>query len=154
MKKVTIAVVTLFALCLMSGCSSEPPTVVDINKVADELRTEITYQDELSKLTDSMFDSVYDIDRTLLKQVVAYTSSGATAEEIVALELNSADDAKTAEDALKDRLDYLKEGYADYGPEEVPKIDNAVVRVSGTYVFMSISNDHEKAAEILKSNLG
>ncbi len=154
MKKVAVAIVTLILLCLMGGCGGSPAKEVDINKVAEDLKTQITYKDDLAKLTDEMFDSVYKIDRSLIKQAVAFTSSGATAEEIVAIELNKSDDVKTAETALKERIKYQKDGYSDYGPEEVPKLDNAVIKSSGNYIFMSVSDDHAKAAEILNSYLG
>ncbi len=154
MKKIAIALISVVFLCLMGGCDGAPAENVDIDKAVNDLREQIAYQDELSQLTDKMFDSVYQIDRSLVKKAVAYTSSGATAEEIVAIEMNSAEDVKTAETALKDRLQYQKDGYSDYGPEEVPKIDNAVIKSSGCYIFMSVSNDHGKAAEIIGSYLG
>ncbi len=154
MKKAAIMMATLMLLFLMGGCSSGQTKEIDINQVANDLKNEITYTDELSKLTDDMFDSVYKIDRSLVKQAIAYTSSGATAEEIVAIEMNQAEDVKTAETALKDRIQYQKDGYSDYGPAEVPKLDNAVIKSSGTYIFMSVSDDHAKAEEILNRYLG
>lgn len=154
MKKLAVAVVSLILLFVMGGCAGGGAKDIDVNKVADDLMTKITYKDELGKLTDDMFDSVYKIDRSLVKNAVAYTSSGATAEEIVAIEMNSADDVKTAETALKDRIKYQRDGYSDYGPAEVPKLDNAVIKSSGNYIFMSVSDDNAKAEEVLKSYLG
>ena len=154
MKKLAIAAVALFVVCLFGACSSSEPNDVDVAKLAEDLHTQITYQDDLSQISDEMFETVYKIDSSKVKKAVAYTSSGATAEEIVAIELNSADDVDDAVTALENRVAYQKAGYEDYGPAEVPKLDSAVIKSAGSYVVMCVSDDNAKAEEVIKSYLG
>ena len=152
MKKILALVLALAAMLIVSGCGGNAPAKeIDINEVVDALENQITYQDSLSPLTDDMFNSVYMLDASLIKNAVAYVSTGATAEEIIAIELTDESAADTVKAAMEDHLVYLKEGYADYGPQEVPKIEDAVLTVSGKYVFLSISDDSAKAKEIIDS---
>lgn len=155
MKKIALAAAMLFIVAVFGGCQSGGAAKeVDVSKLANDLKTQITYKDDLSKISDDMFKTVYKMDMATVKTSVAYTSSGATAEEIVAVEASSADGAAAIEKALKDRLAYLKAGYEDYGPGEVPKIDSAVVKTSGNYVVMCISDNNAKAEEVIKSYFG
>ena len=39
-----------------------------------------------------------------------------------------------------DPVSYTHLGYADYGPEEVPKLDNAVIKSSGNYISVSYTH--------------
>lgn len=155
MKKFAAAAVTLLMVCFFAGCQGgEQAKDIDVTKLADDLKTQITYQDELSKISDDMFATVYKMDMDSIKTAVAYASSGATAEEIVVVEANSADDVDAIKQALDERVAYLKAGYEDYGPQEVPKIDNAVIKTSGNYAAMCISDDSAKAEEVINSYFG
>ena len=54
---------------------------------------------------------------------------------------------------MKNRINDLKIGFEDYNPDEMYKLENAVVKSSGKYVMMVISGDNTKAAEIIKGYL-
>ena len=153
MKKAAVVLMALLMLCL-AGCSGGADvTDVDIGKVADELKEQIVYQDELAPLTGEAFNDLYGIDPAAIKDAIAYIGSGATAEEIVAIEMNDKESVADAEKALEDHLQYQKDGYADYGPDEIPKLEKAVLKSGGCYIFLSVSDDDAKAAEIIGSYL-
>ncbi|MBQ7562481.1 MAG: DUF4358 domain-containing protein [Lachnospiraceae bacterium] len=122
---------------------------VDITSVAYRLLNEITYEDELSGIdleTARMFISFGDAE---IEESVIYESSGATAEEIVALLCVSEEDAGKAEEALKQRVEEQKESFEDYVPEELVKLSEAVVEVRGRAVFLSVSNAPDTAKSII-----
>ena len=52
MKKLAIAAVALFVVCLFGACSSSEPKDVDVAKLAEDLHTQITYQDDLGQISD------------------------------------------------------------------------------------------------------
>ena len=54
---------------------------------------------------------------------------------------------------MKNRINDLKIGFEDYNPDEMYKLENAVVKSSGNYVMMVICKDNAKAAEIINSYL-
>lgn len=126
---------------------------VDIKSIGDALRNEITYQDELSALdleTAAMFLSFGDARIT---DAVIFESTGATAEEIVVLSCASEADAKEAVKALDNRIEEQKEAYEDYVPEELKKLSHPVIRQKGTVAVLSVSDEPEKAEEILGNYL-
>ena len=77
-------------------------------------------------------------------------SSGATCEESAVLVL--ADEAKAAK-AAKALNAYVKEqidANTDYRPEEIPKLEKALVDQQGNTVLLVVSNDMELANSVLK----
>ncbi|HAG69805.1 MAG TPA: hypothetical protein DCL38_07520 [Lachnospiraceae bacterium] len=133
------------------GKAAQDAAEPDIQTIAQQLKDQITYQDELSEVdldTASMFMSLQDV---AIEEAVFYESSGATAEEIAVLKCASPEDAGKAEAALKTRVEEQKEAFEDYVPEELNKLSEAVIVVKGRVAVLSISNDPGKAKEILEN---
>ena len=80
-----------------------------------------------------------------------YEGSGGTAEEIVVLECASDDDAKAAEQVLKTRVAEQIESFTDYVPEELTKLNAAVIKVNGKYAVLSVSDTPDEARKIIDS---
>lgn len=145
--KVVTSVV--IAASLLAGCGSKEASF-KVGDLGNDLNTKITYQDELMLLdveTASMFLNLSDIS---IVDSAIYEGSGATAEEIVVLECTSGDEAKKAEQMLKDRVEEQKESFKDYVPEELTKLDAAIVVTNGNYAVLSVSNDPDGANAIIK----
>jgi hypothetical protein len=95
-----------------------------------------------------MFYSFSDADIT---EAVFYESSGATAEEIAVIKCGSGEGADKVEAALNTRVEEQKEAYTDYVPAELEKLNAAVVVKSGNTAILSVSDDPDKAREIIGS---
>ena len=67
-----------------------------------------------------------------------YLSAGATAEEVSVLVLKDEDTAALVADALKAHVEAQKEAYQDYLPEEVPKLDDAILTTHGSSVLLVV----------------
>ncbi len=122
---------------------------VSIKGIADSLRNDIAYQDELSEVdleTAGMFISFGDAN---IKDAVIYESTGATAEEIIVLECEGEEDAAKAKSSLETRVSEQKEAFKDYVPEELEKLSKAVVMTRGNIAVLSVSNEPDKAKEII-----
>ncbi len=150
MKKRVIALtaLVLFAAGLLAGCGAKKEMNVD--EVANRLLKEITYQDELGKMdldTAGMILNLSDLD---IKEAAIYETSGWTAEEIVVMQCGSAEDAAKAKAMLDTRVEEQKANYVDYVPEEMDKLNVAVVEQIGDFAVLSVSNEPDKAREILK----
>lgn len=150
MKKVTIVTSIILSLTMvvaMLGCGSSK--AMNVSELADRLRNEITYQDDISKVdldTAAMFFNLSDID---IKEAVIYESSGWTAEEIAVFECASSADADKAKAMLETRVEEQKTNYVDYVPEEMDKLNVAVIVESGNFVILSVSNEADKAKSII-----
>lgn len=124
--------------------------VLDAKAIADSLKNDIKYKDELTAIDLDTAAMFYDFSSVEIEESYIYESSGATAEEIVVLKCKDADNAKKAEQLLSARLDEQMENYEDYVPEEVVKIRYGVVSVKDNIAVLSVSDEPEKAKDILK----
>ena len=111
------------------------------SETLEELDLDIAYR--LYGLED------YGVAREDLAAGTVYCSAGATAEEVAVLTLASADTAQTALQALKDHIEVQKESYADYLPDEVPKLDEASVTIYGDTLILVVPADADKAAAVV-----
>lgn len=174
-KKVLCFALATAMIFTFSGCKKEEKQVVDVSKsvesaetseaevasekeekagvdvkgLAGTLLNDISYTDQLSEVdtdTASMFLNFADVE---IDEACIYESSGATAEEIVVIKCKDSDSAAKAKEAFKQRVEEQTENFTDYVPEEVPKLKDAVVFVSGEYAVLSVSADSSKAKEII-----
>lgn len=123
---------------------------VDAKAIADSLLSEISYTDQLSAVdldTAKMFLNFADVE---INEAYIYESSGATAEEIVVLVCKDSDSAAKAKSAFEQRVSEQTENFTDYVPEEVPKLNDAVIITSREYAILSVSGDSSKAKDIIE----
>ena len=150
MKRLNVYLV-MVAVCgaVFCGCG-EKAASFDVTELGSALNSQITYQDELMLMdtdTASMFLNLSDIN---IVNSAIYEGAGATAEEIVVLECASAEDARKAENMMKDRVAEQKESFVDYVPEEVNKLNEAIIVTNGNYAVLSVSNDTAGAKKIIE----
>ena len=97
-----------------------------------------------------MILSKYNLDSSKVKNIVSYVGTGATAEEILILEMNSKDDVKQAKINIEDEIEERKADFESYLPKEVYKLENYNVEEYGNYLILCISNDTNQANDIIK----
>ena len=129
-----------------------PPTniTIDVRALAKEIYEVGEYTDELTELEEDMFDAVFQtVDLEMVSAKAAYVGSAATAEQIVVVEVK--DEAKAAQvrDALSQKLKDDISMNENYLPQEINKLENPVLVISGKYVILSVSNDNDKVEQIL-----
>lgn len=151
MKKKIAAMMFLIMLGTLAGCSKEKKEdrVIDVHTMAQSLLNDITYEDQLTKVEGNMFQMIYGISQEDIEEYEAYVSTGATAEEIAVIKAKDEATAESMEEKLTERVEAQKNSFANYIPKEVEKLEEAVVYQEGVYVILSISNDDEKAEEII-----
>ena len=80
---------------------------------------------------------------------VVYASITAGAEEIAVLRMTDEDAAKAALEALKGRVEDQIAALKDYQPEEVGKLDGAILDRQGTTVLLAVPASHDLAQAAL-----
>ncbi len=121
----------------------------DVAALGNDLSTKITYADSLGQMdidTASMFLNLSDVN---VVKAAIYEGSGGTAEEIVVLECASDADAAKAEQVLKTRVAEQIESFTDYVPEELTKLNAAVIKVRGKYAVLSVSDSPDEAKKLI-----
>lgn len=150
MRNLTVAAALIGVLAALAGCGGKKADF-DVAALGNDLATKITYVDTLSQMdidTASMFMNLSDIGIT---KASIYEGAGGTAEEIVVFECASEEDAKKAEEALKTRVAEQIENFTDYVPGELTKLNDAVIKVSGKYAVLSVSDTPDEARKIIDS---
>lgn len=148
-KALTVAICILSAALLICGCNGGYENVViDVEKVASEINANAEFDDTLVKLSDDVvrvkYPSLIDSEKTVI-----YAGSGATAEEIIILELSDAKSANVCSEKLKTHNSEMRKTFTDYNSSELPKIDSAVNVVRGKYVIYCVSCDASKVGNII-----
>jgi hypothetical protein len=147
MKKYLYTVVFVFMILTLSACGAEN-TKINIEELSADLISNVEFADEMTLINEKTVESLYNINYAISQQV--YISSGATAEEVAVFELKDGNDADKALDAVNQRIETQKQDFKTYIPEEIPKLENAIVKKVGQYVIVCIS-DGDEADEIINS---
>lgn len=139
-----IAAAGAAALCVVAaGCSKQ--LILEPADALAQLKDEITFTDQMTDMDSESTCRFYDVDTGLVNDSSAYVGSGATAESMAVFEAVDADAAGSIADALQTFTDGWIAGYSDYKPEEVPKLESAVLEQNGVYVVFCVSADNTTA---------
>ena len=144
MKKVMLA--AMMAAMLLTSCNEQPKDV-DISALASQIVGEVSFDDSLSEIDDDMISMLYSIDG--YTDAVLYKGSGATAEEVAIFKMETTDDAKEALEEAQAHIQSQIESYESYIPEEVSRLEDAIVRQDGCYVCVVVSGDSAAAEKLL-----
>ena len=146
-KRVLLCVAAM--MILMAGCAKEAKTV-DVTALGETLLNDITYTDEMAQIDLETAEMIYYFGDATITTACIYEGSGATAEEIAIFECADATSADTVEGAVKERVEEQKESFESYVPEELVKLDAAVIVRNDNYVVLSVSGDAEQARQIIE----
>ena len=144
MKKVMLA--AMMAAMLLTSCNEQLKDV-DISALASQIVGEVSFDDSLSEIDDDMISMLYSIDG--YTDAVLYKGSGATAEEVAIFKMETTDDAKAALEEAQAHIQSQIESYESYIPEEVSRLEDAIVRQDGCYVSVVVSGDSAAAEKLL-----
>ncbi|MGN0403424.1 MAG: DUF4358 domain-containing protein [Acetatifactor sp.] len=133
----------LISVLMLTGCSGQTDeSRIDTNAMVRELLEKVEFEDELNRVEDAgTIKMLYDVDNAT--EAYVYISSGATAEEIAVFTFENKEAAELGLKKAEERLTVQKENYTSYVPEEVKKLDNAVVKQTGNYVVLCVSEGDE-----------
>lgn len=141
----------------MGGAQSAASAEAEIQtgadaKVADlaaKLNADVEHGETLSELDGGGLERVYRIDAGDVADAAGYTGSGATVDQISVWKGVDTAAADRIWDALRSFLDTQIENYSSYMPDEVPKLEDAVLVRSGDYIALCVSEDPETARQIV-----
>ena len=151
MKRFFINILALAMIFTVAGCANKTAANIDTDAVADKLASEIKFADQMSNIEEKTVLKIYGLDEDSVKKVKAYESTGATAEEIAIFEAKDEEAAKTVKAASEQRIKDQRAGFEDYQPKEMAKLKSPVLKTSGKYVFLCVSDDNSTANKVIDS---
>jgi hypothetical protein len=152
-KVVSIVFAILAAVILLSACNGDDSTVViNLAKITEEIAINVKYDDQLVLLNPSNIAQRYNFGKDV-KSIIVYAGSGATAEEIIAIETENPQQAKAVVEDLKTYLNDMKANFKDYNPPEMKKLNDPVLMNIGKYAIYCVSPDPDSVRNIIDSYL-
>ena len=143
------AFVAAVVVCVsMAGCANQKDLTVDINAMAKDMAEKVAYQDEIAPISGDMAGMVYDLPEGI-DHVALYMGSGATAEEASVFEARDEDAAKEMLAAAREHIEKQRDAFESYIPEEVKKLDKAIVKQKGRYVAVCVTDDTDNAKKVI-----
>lgn len=140
MKKLCILLILI--LCLF-GCTSKPVDL-DPQAAAKVLSDASTGGSPLSKLDLDAALTLYNIAKEDVTDCCVYVGNSGSVDEVSVWEA-SGDAVGAIEKQVRQRIETQKDVYADYRPDEIPKLNNAVVLRRGQFVILFIDADAQAA---------
>lgn len=137
-------------LCLCS-CNKEEGKTPATADVAAIISDSVEFTELIALTNDNIGPRYYGIDLEAIEEYeVLVCSSGALADEVAVFKMKDREDVEDMLDVVRDRKQDLYDRFVDYVPEEVNKINNAVIGSNGNYVYFVVSSNNsaaKKAAE-------
>ncbi len=153
MKKIGILILILMLALGLFACGDsgdkggDPDISIDIAALGADILAAVTFEDEIVLIDEDMIDFYYEIPEG--GKGVFYYGSGATAEEIAVFEVAEYADLEAMKTAAQTHIQDQIDSYADYIPEEVTRLENALIDVHGRYVIVCVAADTAPAQEVI-----
>lgn len=154
MKKLLVMGLAAVMMMGLAGCGgSQADVTVDPVALADDMKTAVTFQDQLSEVEISKVLTLYGIDSEIVDSGKAYLSTNATAEEIAVIQAKSSEDAVTVQTAVQNRVASQLQSFESYNANEVPKLENPFIETVGNCVILCVCDDKAEAQAVLDDYL-
>ena len=146
MKKILTALTALIitTMCL-AGCGGSD---IDMNTVSNGILTGVSFAEQLQQTSEKIALKRLGINESDIESCVAYTSTNAVVDEFAVVKATNIDNVTAAINA---HIANQISTYESYAPDEVTKLNNAVVQVVGDYVIYVVSPDGAMAQNIVDS---
>lgn len=149
-----ILIIIIIGVCIKFVFSDTNIEItLDMPKLAEELINAQIFEDQLNEVDKESIIKKYNLNAEKIKNVDAYVGTGATAEEILIMELLDKEDISETKKIMETQIEERKLDFQDYLPKEVFKLENYILESKGNYIVLCISNDSDKAKEIINKNI-
>lgn len=150
MKKLLSVFLLMGLLLSLAACKGESPKADLTLDDAQTLLDSGAFSEPLEEIDLEIACSLYALDQGKVTGAAVYGSTGATAEELAVFIFSDADAATAAKTSFETRIADRTGAMADYLPNEVPKLEKAVLEVRGATLLFVVANDYAPVEELLK----
>jgi len=148
-KRVILPLLVLAAVLTSCGKSAEttPYQITDAKALTDAG----AFSGIMTEVDNDVVPLLYGIEEAAVVECVCYaaTNTSVSADEVAVFVMEDADGAAAAAAACKQRVSDQIDIYRDYGPDQVPRLEDAVILQRDNTVLLAIG-DPEKLPGALK----
>lgn len=151
MKRKTMLVCALALAFFLTACGpgKEPAAAPYTLDDAQALLDTGLFSGDMGKIEDSYLIAMQcHVDEGAIESCVSFqaTNTSESADEITVIVFKDEAAAEAAEAGLRQRVDEQIESLEDYAPAAIPRLESAVIRVSGSTALLAVG-DPDKLAE-------
>lgn len=152
LKKFVTSMLALFMLAGCSGASSSASAATaDPSSEAAKIVEDLNLSDHMDQVQDRIVSGLFFFDEGVVTQSAVYIANDKSADVVGVFETTDVDSCRSA---IQTYLDSTKTQMQNYYPDEVFKLDNAVVEDNGSTVILIACSDLESAKKEADSILG
>lgn len=149
-KYVSVFTSLLLALSLAACGGGEAVTPFDpAGDAKTLLETDGVFGETLTEIDGETACALYGIDPDTVESCAVYGATATSAEELAIFLLKTEEDAGTAAQQLRYRVEDRIDGLKDYLPDEIPSLEEAVVEVRGNSVLLVVADDYGPVQDFL-----
>lgn len=158
MKKRMISALLLCGVCLLGACGEKETTSSSsyTKQTVQALARAGVFSEELEEMETDMayqlyrFEEYEGMERDALTDSMVTRSAGGTCEMGAVLIWETEEQAEQAKEVLMDYVEEQIIANEDYRPNEIPKLEQALVEQRENTVLLVIANDMEAAKDMVK----
>lgn len=147
-RRVYLVVFFLIVLTVVLAGCGETKKEIDASAVLEHLLDEVEFSAELTEVGE--YAELYFSGLPSDAQVRLFSGTGYYADEVALITVFAEDDRNLALESVNKHIEELRFQYVNYQPEEVEKIDHAVVFQNNNHVFLCITLDYVTAEQIFE----
>ena len=150
MKRLVCLVLALVMVLSMTACGKDKKQEAkeyDGAALLQAILEQVKFSDTMTSVGE--FASLYFPDLPESAKIEMYTGSGYYADELVLISVSDASDMEAVKASVDVHMEQLTAQFKNYIPEEVAKIEKAIVWQGGSHTIVCISNDYATAQKIL-----
>lgn len=141
---------SILCILLLAGCGSSASAGQAASAQAESIVSQLNLSDKMDKVEDRIIKGLFFFEEGTLKDSSVYIANDKSADIVAVFQ---SDDIAAVKDKINTYLATAKEQMQNYYPDEVFKIDNAIVQEAGDKVVLIVTNDIENARKIAESVL-
>jgi len=146
----SLIAVTMLAACGSSAKTKEV-TADDASSEASKLVEDLGLKDKTDLIEDKIVQGLFFFEDGVVTADSVYIANDKTPDMVGVFATTDVDSCKQS---ITDYLKNLKQTVQSYSPDEVFKIDNAIIEDNGKEVIVVVCNDIETAKKEVDSLLG
>lgn len=143
--------VALLSACGGSSAKTQEVTADDVSAAASKLVEDLGLKDKTDLIEDKIVQGLFFFEDGVVTADSVYIANDKTPDMVGVFATTDVDSCKQA---ISDYLKNLKQTVQSYSPDEVFKIDNAIIEDNGKEVIVVVCNDIETAKKEVDSLLG
>ena len=141
-------ILIVLGVLTLSACGSKPAEQLDPEATFDALLSDVKYADELNDVSGNA--KYYFEGMPEGTEIKMYCTGGSSYNDrVILLKAKDEKSVDAVVESVNKHIDGLKKQAELYSPEETSKLKNSVVYVSGSNVFVCITDDTDTVHKIL-----